>query len=142
MRLPAVAAEREIAFLKPGVVRPRNLTDNSTLYDIADLRGHCVRALTADPSTHIGVERQVDALEQHLTLARLGQRALNDGEILGHRHAIGSPFQQDLPVHFRHGALSSCYHSSPSRTSGLRRDFAECWGYRAAWPITEKIPGR
>src|SRR3954467_3149997 len=93
MRLPAVTAGREVAFPTTGMARPHYLADNPALNDIVDFGGRRVRALTADPPPHIGVEGQVDAPEQHLAVARLQQRTFNECEIVRHWHAVGAPFE-------------------------------------------------
>src|SRR3954468_2514378 len=93
MRLPAVAAGREVAFPKTGMTRPHYLADNPALNDIVDFGRRRVGALTTNPPPHIGVERQVDAPEQHLSIARLQQRTFNDCEIVRRRHAVGAPFE-------------------------------------------------
>src|SRR5205085_3003516 len=71
VELPAIAAHCEVALAEARVVRPHDLPDDAALDNGADLDRLRVGALSADAAAHIGVERQIDAAQQHLARSGL-----------------------------------------------------------------------
>ena len=63
VELPAITAHRVVAFAETGVVRVRDLADDTALDDLADFGGAGIGALSADAAAHVRVERQIDAAQ-------------------------------------------------------------------------------
>src|SRR5205823_989447 len=97
----------------------------------------------ADPAAHIGVERQVDAAQQHLALAGLRQWSFGDLEIFRHRQAARPPLQQDLTIALGHRGTSSqafADDATTRRTAGVSP--AQCRTAAVPILVPRDGPGR
>src|SRR5436305_14920773 len=68
VELPAIAAGDKIALAKPGMARGRDASGDAALDNVADLGRLGIGTHAADPSAHIRVKPQVDALHQDLAI--------------------------------------------------------------------------
>ncbi|MNN36955.1 hypothetical protein D3C81_1508740 [compost metagenome] len=87
MALPPRGAHYQIAFLKLGIERALDATDSATGHYIADFYRSGVGRCVAHASAHVGVQRQVKRLEQHLAISQVGQCDPLQAEILRRRRA-------------------------------------------------------
>ncbi len=89
------------------LAHPRPVLHQVALAELSIARGHhppdaaaqqrrIQRLVGVQPGPHIGIHRQDQPLHQDLSLAHLGQRRLDHGEVLPHRFALGAAHEVDL----------------------------------------------
>src|SRR5947209_11859950 len=75
-----------------------DLRHTRAAHDLADAHGRHVAGDVGDPSTHRGVEREVEVAHKQLTLARLADRPLAALEVRRLDHPHRTARQHPLPV--------------------------------------------
>ena len=104
VELPTKPAEHVVALAKIRIVRARHLADDPAFHDRTNLDRSGIGARCAHAAAHIGIERKVDAAHERLAVGGIGDRRVDDLEIIAGRRAARPPFQQYLPVLVFHAA--------------------------------------
>ncbi|MNP44473.1 hypothetical protein D3C76_1383380 [compost metagenome] len=98
MALPARGAHHQVALLEFRVQRTLDPADGTTGHHIAERHGRCIGRCIAHASAHVGIERQVEGFEQHLTFAQLRERHPLQAKVLRYRRPRGPRHQDDTLV--------------------------------------------
>ncbi len=102
--LPATKAEHVIAGFIAIQARFHHLANGSALHHITQLHTGGVGLGRAHAATHVGVQGQVNGLDQNLSVLRRRHLPFTHGQMLSLRHTLGVLGQNDLAVNC-HGAL-------------------------------------